>query len=300
MEIFELRYFLGVARDENLHRASEKLHVSPAALSKAVARLEEELSVSLFSREGRNIRLTDHGRLFQKRAAEIVQLEEAARLELAGHEGTIQIVIAGPEILLSEMGMAHVQDLKSQFPKSKFEFHSVSDEEALGQVSRGEAHLAIVTADIPDQLGLTAKTVSETHFQTVVGAGHPLYAAAKAKRVVPIEKVLEHPFVSPNHPLLGKVGLKQSLDGWRDDQFPRRVDFLTSSLKLLEEFVVQGRAIAYLPDYYASKIGVEVLKVTGCPYSCSQKVRLVAKNPKDRHWLSHWFSAKGRSGISSP
>ena len=102
MEIFELKYFLGVARDENIHRASEKLHVSPGSLSKAISRLENELSVTLFSREGRNIRLTDHGRLFQKRASEIVQLEEAARLELAGHEGAIQVVIAGPEILLTK------------------------------------------------------------------------------------------------------------------------------------------------------------------------------------------------------
>ena len=97
MEIFELRYFLAVANGENIHRASEKLHVSPGSLSKAITRLEDELSVTLFSREGRNICLTDHGKLFQKRAAEIIQLEEAARLELSGHLGAVQVVIAGPE-----------------------------------------------------------------------------------------------------------------------------------------------------------------------------------------------------------
>ena len=289
MEIFELRYFLGVAQYENIHRASEKLNVSPGSLSKAISRLESELQVSLFSREGRNIRLTDHGRLFQKRASEIVQLEEAARLELAGHEGRIQVVIAGAEILLSEMGMSISADLKKKYPKSSFEFHAVNDEDAIGQVSRGEAHLALVTQDISSHLGLTSKILSEPHFQTVVGKGHPLHAAARLKKIVPVAQVLEHSFVSPNHPLLGKVGLKQSLDGWRDDQFPRRVEFLTSSLKLLEEFVTQGRALAYLPDYYAKRLDVEVLKISGCPYTCSQKVRLVAKNPKDRSWLNQWF-----------
>ena len=287
MEIFELRYFLGVARYENIHRASEKLNVSPGSLSKAITRLESELSVTLFSRAGRNIRLTDHGRLFQKRASEIVQLEEAARLELSGHEGAIQIVIAGAEILLSEMGMSISADLKKKYPKSSFEFHAVDDELAIGQVSRGEAHLAIVTQDIPHHLGLTSKLLSEPLFQIVVGEGHPLYASARSRKVVPVERVLEHSFASPNRPLLGKVGLKQSLDGWRDDQFPRRVDFLTSSLKLLEEFVTQGRALAYLPDYYAKRIDAEILKISGCPYSCSQKARLVTKNPKDRGWLNH-------------
>lgn len=289
MEIFELRYFLGVARDENIHRASERLNVSPGSLSKAITRLESELSVTLFSREGRNIRLTDHGRLLQKRASELVQLEEAARLELAGHEGKIQAVIAGPEILLTEMGIMISAALKEKYPMASFEFHAVDDENGIGQVSRGEAHLALITAEVPSHLGLTTKILSEPHFQTVVGEKHPLFTAAKAKKIVPVEKVLEYPFVSPNHPLLGKVGLKQSLDGWRDDQFPRRVDFLTSSLKLLEELVIQGKALAYLPDYYAKRIGAEVLKISGCPYSCSQKVRLVAKNPKDRSWMNQWF-----------
>lgn len=289
MEIFELKYFLGVARDENIHKASEKMHVSPASLSKAISRLEGELSVSLFSREGRNIRLTDHGKLFQRRASEIVQLEEAARLELAGHEGAIQIIIAGPEILLSEMGVTISHELKSKFPKSSFEYHAVNDESALGEVIRGEAHIALVTSDVPSQMGLAAKSLAEPQFQTVAGKKHPLYAHARAKKTVAIERVLEYPFVSPNHPLLGKVGLKQSLDGWRDDRFPRKVDYLTSSLKLLEELVTQGKALAYLPDYYAKRIGVDALKITGCPYSCSQKVQVVAKNPKDRNWLNQWF-----------
>ena len=289
MEIFELRYFLGVAREENVTRASERLHISPASLSKAITRLEDELSVSLFSREGRNIKLTDHGRLFQKRAAEIVQLEESARLELAGHEGIIQMVIAGAEILLSEMGLSVANDLRSKYPKSKLEFHATHDEEALGQVSRGEAHLAVVTSEVSSYPELSAKVLAEPTFQTVVGSGHPLYSLALAKKTIPIEKVLEHAFVSPSNPLLGKVGLKQSLDGWRDDKFPRKVEFLTSSLKLLEKLVTQGRALAYLPDYYANRMGAEILKISGCPYSCSQKVRLVAKNPKDRSWLNQWF-----------
>ncbi len=289
MEIFELRYFLGVAQVENIHRASERLSVSPGSLSKAISRLEGELQVKLFTREGRNIRITDHGRQFQRRAAEIVQLEETARLELSGKLGSIHIVLAGAEILLSEMGMQISADLQKKFPKSTFEFHSVNDESAIQQLVRGESHLALVTQEPAAHLGLSSKIVSEVHFQTVVGEGHPLFKQAKAKKIIPVERILEFPFVSPNHPLLGKVGLKQSLDGWRDDEFPREIQYLTSSLKLLEEFVTQGRAIAYLPDYYADRIGAEVLKISGCPYSCSQKVGLVAKNPKDRSWLNQWF-----------
>lgn len=289
MEIFELRYFLGVAKSENIHKASEKLRVSPASLSKAISRLEGELSTKLFHREGRNIRLTDQGRVLQRKASEIVQLEEATRVEVSGHHSRLQVIMTGPEILLSKMGLELSQSIKAKHSNASFEFHSTSDDEALEQVSRGEAHLAIVTSDVDTKRGLTAKTIDEAHFQTYVGEGHPLFAAAKAKRITPVSQVLEHSFVSPSNPLLGRVGLKQSLDGWRDDQFPRKVVYLTSSLKLLEEIVESGKAIAYLPDYYASKLKLQTLKISGCPYSCHQKVRLVARQPKDIGWINQLF-----------
>jgi DNA-binding transcriptional LysR family regulator len=290
MEMFELRYFLGVAREENVSRAAERLAVSPASLSKAIARLETELGVSLFSREGRNIRLTSHGRLFQKRAAEIVHLEESTKLEIAGHKGAIHVVIAGPEVLLSEMGLRVSQEMRRKYPAMTFEFSASHDEEAIGKVTRGEAHLAIVSSDIPDHLDLSEKILAEPMFMTVVGKGHALHGFARSKKVVPVEKILEHSFVIPSLPLLGKVGMKQTLDGWRDDQFPRKFAFLTSSLKLLEELVMQGQALAYVPDYFAKRIGAEVLKIAGCPYSCKQKIRLLAKNPQERSWLAPWFA----------
>jgi DNA-binding transcriptional LysR family regulator len=289
MEIFELKYFLAVAKSENIHRASEKLNVSPASLSKAISRLEDELSTKLFNREGRNIRLTDQGRLLQRKASEIVQLEEAARIQVSGHFVGLRVVVAGPEILLSRMGLSFSLTVKKKFPASQFEFHVCSDEEALELVSRGEAHVAFVTSDIGTKSELEFKIVEETKFQTCVGEGHPLFSAAKSKKIIPVEEILKHPFVSPSNPLLGKVGIKQSLDGWRDDQFPRKVEFLTSSLKILEEVVSSGKAIAYLPDYYCERLNVQVLKISGCPYSCVQKVKIVARNPKDIGWLNQIF-----------
>ncbi|MBC7385448.1 MAG: LysR family transcriptional regulator [Cryobacterium sp.] len=287
--MFEIRYFLAVARFENIHRASEKLNASPASLSKAISRLESELETKLFSREGRNIRLTVQGRALQKRAAEIVRLEEDTRLEIGGGTSVLRVVMAGAEVLLSKTGMAVSQIIKKKYPGAQFEFHAVGDEEAVGQVKRGEAHLALTTAEVSHYGGIVSKVMSETEFQTVVGAGHPLYPAAKARKIVPVETVLKYGFVSPCHPLLGKVGPHQSLDGWRDDRFPRKIEYLTSSLRLMEEFVTTGKAIAYLPDTLCENTSLIALKVSGCPYTCLQKVKLVAKNPHELTWLSQLF-----------
>jgi DNA-binding transcriptional LysR family regulator len=287
MEIFELRYFLEVARFENIHRASEKLRVSPGSLSKAISRIEDELKAQLFSREGRNIRLTDHGKLLKIRASQIVQMEESARMEIAGHHGKLQVVIAGPEVLLSKFGIKITTDLQKCYPDISFEYHACDDKRALEEVAQGQAHLCLVTSEVQPEL--TTKVITETKFLTVVGHGHPLFAQAKSKKTIAVKDLLQYDFVSPSHPILGQVGLKQSLDGWRDDQFTRKVGYLTSSLKLLEALVTSGRALAYLPDYYTEQLDVLPLSISGCPYSCIQKIKLVSRNPKETGWLNRLF-----------
>ena len=53
MEIRTLRYFLAVAREENMTRAAEVLHVTQPTLSKALKTLEEELGKNGYIPEGR-------------------------------------------------------------------------------------------------------------------------------------------------------------------------------------------------------------------------------------------------------
>ena len=62
MELLQLRYFVAAAREENVTRAAQKLHIAQPALSQSIARLEEEMGVRLFDRIGKRIRLNAAGR----------------------------------------------------------------------------------------------------------------------------------------------------------------------------------------------------------------------------------------------
>lgn len=287
MEIFELRYFLEVAKLENIHRASEHLYVSPGSLSKAISRLEQELDCTLFHRRGRNIKLSPAGHLLKIRATELLRLEENTRFEISGKEGEIHVVVCGPEILLSYVGTQIIDKISKKSPKASFEFITLDEQAALSKIEKNEAHIAITTTSVAN--GLNSKSLGTTQFQTVIGRAHPLYKLSKAS--IPVETVLKHSFVSAKHPIFGKVAKNQSPDGWRDDEFPRKIDFVTTSLTLMKEIIESGKAIAYLPDYLIKQLDVVTLKVKGCPYKCEQNIKAVTKNPSERSWLKSYFQS---------
>lgn len=58
-----LRYFWAVAQDGNLTRTAERLNVSQSALSVQIRKLEDRLGHPLFERRGRQLHLTEAGRI---------------------------------------------------------------------------------------------------------------------------------------------------------------------------------------------------------------------------------------------
>ena len=82
MELRVLNYFLMVAREENITKAAQLLHVTQPTLSRQLMQLEEELGVKLFDRSSHSIILTGEGMLLKRRAQEMLTLAEKAKAEL--------------------------------------------------------------------------------------------------------------------------------------------------------------------------------------------------------------------------
>ncbi len=79
-----LRYFWVVATEGGVARASERLHLTPQTISGQIGLLEQQLGVKLFNRVGRNLELTESGRLVLSYADEIFSL--GGELEDAIHQ----------------------------------------------------------------------------------------------------------------------------------------------------------------------------------------------------------------------
>ncbi len=87
MDLLSLRYFQAVARTEHVSRAADQLRVAQPALSRVLKRLETDLGVRLFDRQGRNLRLNRFGATFLRRVDRALAELDDARRELADAVG---------------------------------------------------------------------------------------------------------------------------------------------------------------------------------------------------------------------
>ncbi len=99
MEWNQLEYFQTVARVQHMTHASEILSISQPALSRSIARLEAELGVQLFERQGRSIILNSYGQLFLKRVNRIIKEFHEGKQELKD--------LLDPEYGMVSLGFLH-------------------------------------------------------------------------------------------------------------------------------------------------------------------------------------------------
>ncbi|HEV7371755.1 LysR family transcriptional regulator [Arenibaculum sp.] len=96
-----LRYFRAVAHDGNLTRTAERLNLSQSALSVQIRKLEERLGHSLFERRGRQLHLTEAGRIALDHADAIFATGDELVETLRGTEHARRAVRVGALATLS-------------------------------------------------------------------------------------------------------------------------------------------------------------------------------------------------------
>ena len=85
MDTQSMRAFVEVAKTASFSHAAEALHLTQPAISKRIARLEEQLDTRLFDRIGRHVHLTEAGEAFLPRCQRILSdIQDAERLIAAG------------------------------------------------------------------------------------------------------------------------------------------------------------------------------------------------------------------------
>ncbi len=152
MEIRTLRYFLAVAREENMSRAAETLHVTQPTLSKALKSLEDELGKKLFTRHSFSIKLTEEGVLLRNRAEDLVSMADKIEQEFVSLDD-----ISGGDLYL---GLAEsyqlrllarsIKAFKNNYPNLHYHITSGDTEQLSEKLDKGLLDF-LVLVELPNE-----------------------------------------------------------------------------------------------------------------------------------------------------
>ncbi len=147
MELRVLKYFLMVAREENITKAAKLLHITQPTLSRQITQMEEELGVTLFHRSRYKIVLTAEGRLLRQRAQEIVLLTEKTERELRQEEDAAagEISIGCGETLENMECLAKViASFQQIYPKVTFDIFTGIADDVKERMEDGVLHFGML------------------------------------------------------------------------------------------------------------------------------------------------------------
>lgn len=153
MELRNLRYFVAVAREENMTKAANQLHVTQPTLSKALKKLESELGKKLFVRHAFRIELTDEGILLQKRAQDLLAMADKIEQEFQGiNEVTGGDVYLGMAESYQVRYLARfIKDFRQKYPDFRYHILSGDTNQVNEKLDKGILDFTVL-AQKPDEL----------------------------------------------------------------------------------------------------------------------------------------------------
>ena len=152
MEIRTLRYFLAAAREENMTRAAELLHVTQPTLSKQLKSLEDELGKKLFVRHSFSIALTEEGVLLRNRAEDLVLMADKIEQEFLSLDditgGDIYFGLA--ESYQIRYLAREIREFKKLYPDLRYHITSGDTEQVTEKLDKGLLDFAVI-CETPDE-----------------------------------------------------------------------------------------------------------------------------------------------------
>jgi DNA-binding transcriptional LysR family regulator len=238
LEFLQLHYFQTVARLEHMTKAAEELLIAQPSLSKTIARLEEDLGVPLFDRNGRRIRLNPFGQAFLARVERaFMELNEGRRelQDLAGlHEGTITFAVSIPRILPDLLGA-----FLTLYPHVRLRQLIESTSSMRRRLENGEIDLCISSIPIEGQ-GIEWKPLMTEEIFLLAPPGHRL----AGRDVISLAEVKDEPFISMNE----GYGFRNLTDAFcREAGFTPNISFEGDEPNIIGSLVRKGLGVAFVP-----------------------------------------------------
>ena len=232
--------FRAVAETEHLPSAAERLHVTPAAISRTLKLLEERIGSKLFNRDGRSLVLNEHGRtLLEEVRSGMIGVERGLkRIASEPLDGPIRVSSMG--VLTDYFVAPGLVRICDRFDGALPVVRNLRTKEAARAVLRGEIDVAFFYEPMTFE-GVHVEKLGETTSSVYCGEGHPLFDVEEPE----LDALLDHPFSVPGIGDTGRV-----MDDWPTD-LPREIGMRIMRISTNLAVCRSGRFLTVLPDVAA-------------------------------------------------
>lgn len=233
--------FFEVAETGSIAAASRQLSLTPAAISRTIRLLEDELGEPLFNRVGRQLALNQRGAALRDALRGAVAAVDAGIAASLGDPFAGPLRVASIGVLTDQFVVPALIELKSEHAQLIPEHQNLGPADANSLLARGQLHVAFYYEELTSE-HVVVERIGQLSASVYCGKGHPLFG----KRRITRAEVLTYPFSVPQIGDSGRV-----MDGWPPDierQVGMRITMLRSNL----DVSLSGCLLTVLPDVTAA------------------------------------------------
>lgn len=243
MDFTALRYFSETANSHSIRAASERLHVSPSAISRQIAKIEHELRAPVFDRRAQGMTLTPAGEILHTKFEGMMREFERVKSHIAALQGlqagTVDVCCFQTAIESFVAPVLH--RFHVQYPNVLFNVRMSSTDEAMEALTTGAAEISLIL-NPPDRDSIASTQVFCDSIVAAVAPTHPL----AERKTVTLRDLANFPFVLTEK----SFGLRQQIDQTLDRHGIKPEPFcVTNSLALVKSLASVGPQCTLLPRF---------------------------------------------------
>ena len=240
MELYPLKVFLTVATERSFSRAGEKLLRTQPAISLAVQRLEHELGEKLLDRTGREMILTDAGKIVLEFCRRFENLEREMENSLAElRDMASGRLVIGANETTSLYLMQHIVSYRRQYPKVKVQVRRSLSSRVPAQLIDGDLELGVITYD-PEDDRLESRVIFSDHLCFIVSPTHRFaHRESVSIRELGMETFIAHNVFSPYRDIV--------LKAFQRAKVPLNMDVEMPTVETIRKMVARNEGVAFLP-----------------------------------------------------
>ena len=177
IELRHLRYFIAVAEEGHITRASERLGMQQPPLSQQIKSLEQQLGAQLFRRKARGVELTDAGQAFLEDARGVLVLldraVETTRRTARGEQGRICVGVT-PTAPFHPFVTQVIRAFRESHPKVALTLEESLSQVLIDRMRDERIDVAFVRNSVADTTGLTVTKLLEEPMLVAMPIRHDL------------------------------------------------------------------------------------------------------------------------------